>query len=92
MYGWIIDALNEDLFEDSELGTSGPSNISQEMTELLSEGSGEKFKMFDDDGIWYYTGRIVGDYDGFEPLYDFGMPNAGASNIEYMVDGLWRTL
>lgn len=92
MYGWVIDDLNKEIFEDSELGTLGPRDISNEMRELLSDGSGEKFKMFDDDGEWYYTGRIVGEYDGFEPLEDFGMPNAGATNIEYMVDGLWRTL
>lgn len=92
MYGWVIDQVNPELFEDDEIGTLGPKDITAEAQELLSEQSGEKFKMFDDDGEWYYTGRIVGEYDGFEPLEDFGIPNAGATNIEYMVDGLWRTL
>jgi hypothetical protein len=39
--------------------------------------------MKDDDGITYYEGEIYGDYDGFEPLDDFGTPNAGAVSIWY---------
>jgi hypothetical protein len=35
----------------------------------------------------YYTGYIYGEYDGFEPLDDFGTPNAGAVHIK--LDGRW---
>ena len=42
------------------------------------------FVMKDDDGISYYTGKLWGGC-GFEPLDDFGMPNAGATEI--WIDG-----
>ena len=38
--------------------------------------------MYDDDNNCYYKGMIYGDYDGTEPLYDFGMPNAGCTYIK----------
>lgn len=41
------------------------------------------FVMKDADGETYYEGEIYGDYTGFEPLDDFGTPNAGASSIFY---------
>jgi len=39
--------------------------------------------MRDCDNIDYYKGRIIGDYTGFEPLEDYGTPNAGATDILY---------
>ncbi len=51
-----------------------------------------------DDGELYYTGRSDGlepdaDCDaGFAPLYDFGMPNAGCTEIKYFENGRWVTL
>ena len=54
---------------------------------------GEQFRMFDDDEELYYEGTIWGDYDGFEPLDDFGMPSAGCTNIQYQNDkGEWKWL
>lgn len=49
----------------------------------------EWFRMYDDDGELYYTGVRTGDAgpwaeDGFEPLDDFGTPNAGATEIRYL--------
>jgi len=41
------------------------------------------FQMYDDDGNLYYDGTIFGKYEGFEPLDDFGMPNAGCTGIKY---------
>lgn len=40
------------------------------------------FTMYDDDNNCYYQGMIYGDYTGFEPLNDFGMPNAGCTYIK----------
>lgn len=54
---------------------------------------GGQFRMFDDDKNLYYSGTIWGDYDGFEPLDDFGMPNAGCTGIQYKNDeGEWEWL
>jgi hypothetical protein len=45
--------------------------------------------MFDDDNILYYEGRILGNYRGFEPLDDYGMPNAGCTKIKYRQGRSW---
>lgn len=48
----------------------------------------EKFRMSDDDGEIYYYG-YSNDSSSFDPLDDFGMPNAGCTAIEYYEDGEW---
>ncbi len=50
-----------------------------------------RFKMYDDDGELYYEG-LSSDKDVFNPLDDFGMPNAGCTEIKYLTDGKWETL
>ncbi len=48
------------------------------------------FRMLDDDGRVYYEGVMVpfDEHDdnsyGFEPLDDFGGPNAGCTSLEYL--------
>ena len=81
-YGWLI---TEDLLDDGEAGISGPPGLKDEMLERLKKGKGKLFRMSDDDGEVYYKGRFIGDNnsDEFEPLDDFGMPNAGCVSIEY---------
>ena len=84
---WIID---KDHMADpsvtppsnmNAVGMMGPSDGDQS---LIVEGAKhEKFRMYDDDDELYYEGRIFGDYEGFEPLDDFGTPNAGAVHIKY---------
>ena len=83
--------------ESSEVGIMGPWNISPDFREKFEEYKGflEKgvtppyikgqrtFKMYDDDGILYYTGIILGEVEGDEPLRDFGGPNAGCVLIKY---------
>lgn len=43
--------------------------------------------MFYDDGIHYYNGLLKTKYEGtgaaFNPLEDYGMPNAGCTDIKY---------
>lgn len=46
------------------------------------------FQMSDDDGDLYYTGRMITDEGSSEdacygPLGDYGMPNAGCTDIRY---------
>jgi len=50
-----------------------------------------RFRMLDDDGNIYYGGRCTPDTE-FEPLWDFGMPNAGAVTIQFKENGKWVTL
>ena len=108
---WIID--KDHLWEQGddpqkdEAGTAGPSDAPQELMDRLAldTKAGVQFRIFDDDGILNYSGRILAlDEDGreqtflngrcgeefFRPLWDFGTPNAGATEIRYRDDtGKW---
>jgi hypothetical protein len=84
-YNWIIakDYISNGM--DSRL--TGPRNKSRHTA------NESNFRMYDDDGELYYAGTIWGDYDGFEPLDDFGMPNAGCTSIRYQnKEGEWEVL
>ena len=86
-YYWKITGAKLALGLVSEIGTVGPYNAD----ETITENKG-RFRMKDGDHTIYYHGEIYGDYDGFEPLDDFGMPNAGCTSIEYNEKGEWKQL
>ena len=77
------------------LGLAGPRGADDSIT---ADQLPDKFKMYDDDGELMYEGVcncLTTDaccVDGFEPLDDFGMPNAGCTRIDYLEDGKWNTL
>lgn len=95
MYAWLIvqDHLHdEDPDEVSDdAGRIGPSDADEELVHRLHNGEGETWSVWDDDGIKYFTGRIVTDDPdemGTEdfcvaPLRDYAGPGAGAVHIEY---------
>ena len=108
-YCWIIDVdhLWEPVQgqEEDRAGTLGPRYASEEMIHLLQSNkkAGRQFRMYDDDGELYYTGRILGVVDddsifvvdelAFAPLQDFGAPDAGAVDIQYKNQaGAWQSL
>lgn len=89
------------------VGLAGPRDASDEMIHLLHRAATvgkdkwqgtpvQWFKMYDDDRNLYYRGvRTASDAEeGFEPLDDFGTPNAGAVQIDYYnpVTKEWYTL
>ncbi len=77
-YRWII---TKDRIEDGRaVGTVGPRDANDNVT-----SNPTRFSMWDDDDICYYEGMLYGNFDGFEPLDDFGTPNAGCANIK--IDG-----
>ena len=67
------------------IGMVGPRDCSFDISEILKKG--KKFRMYDDDGELYYEGYLLHG-DGFEPLDDFGTPNAGAVDIKYNGESL----
>jgi hypothetical protein len=69
-------------WDNSAVGTKGPSNLNSEV-----RGNAARFSLYDDDGNCHYEGIIYGEYSGFEPLDDFGMPNAGCTAIK--INGEW---
>ena len=69
---WII---TKDRIENGD--AKGVSNGDKSITSNKAH-----FSMYDDDDNCYYEGMIYGNYDGFEPLDDYGMPNAGCTYIK----------
>ena len=69
-------------------GRFRPENDSIEMCRKVCK---HPFRMYDDDGILYYEG-YSNDSSSFQPLDEFGMPNAGCTEIKYLENGKWETL
>lgn len=79
-YRWVItrDRDHERYPEGkSAVGVSGPYAASETVT-----ANATKWTLWDDDGDCIYEGMIYGDFDGFEPLDDYGMPNFGCTAIK----------
>jgi len=76
-YRWLITA---DLICNEAVGVRGPSSTGAD--ENITANPAD-FVMKDGDGETCYRGRIWGDYSGFEPLDDYGEPNAGCCRIFY---------
>jgi hypothetical protein len=66
----------------SDVGVEGPHNADSEL-----KTNPATFALYDDDDICYYQGMLYGDYEGFEPLEDYGTPNAGC--VKMKLDGEW---
>jgi hypothetical protein len=92
-YGWIIDKdyLAEQGFvspDETDVGVSGGTMDDSAMT--------VPFRLYDDDGELYYEGRMTPSCEdnfsvgGGNPLDDFGMPNAGCTNIATNETGVWE--
>lgn len=97
-YAWRIDVdhLDDDGYD---VGRQGPSDAPDKWLEILNatpKRTGHvhadvriyTFRMYDDDGELYYTGRMITSGDPSEeacygPLGDYGMPGAGATEIRY---------
>lgn len=100
-YCWVITYVNTKAVGEEcadEKGIAGPRGATEEQIALAkSHTSGSvSFKMYDDDGVHYYTGRIWHkggeNHCDFQPLQDFGTPNAGCTEIAYMVNGKWQKI
>lgn len=87
-YGWMITHDYTE-FDKSDVGTIGSSGTKFSKSSQILKG--KAFKMKDGDGNIVYRGRMIGNYnfDGFEPLDDFGTPNAGCTEIWYYENGKW---
>ena len=81
-YGWLI--TKQFIDDPKSVGKAGPRNITKEQLAMLKRKHGDKWRMYDDDNIPYFEGWIIGDFDGFEPLDEFGEAYAGATKIKYL--------
>ena len=85
VYNW---AITRDYIDNgAETGLTGPRNFTPHTANETA------FRLYDDDGGLYYAGKMWGDFEGFEPLDDFGTPNAGCTEIKLRdSDGIFRTV
>lgn len=77
------------------VGMVGPKFVvTHTHLQIVNHPEAKKFRMKDDDDNVYYEGvAVMGKFHtGFEPLDDFGAPNAGCTSIEYWDRGHWETL
>jgi len=86
---WII--TKDNLFHASDstearLGMKSEVGVrSHKWDEIIAKNPKAEtfaFRMLDDDGEVYYEGKSTV-ADSFAPLDDFGMPNAGCTEIQY---------
>lgn len=89
-YGWVITFCS---FPDETPGIHGPAGCPFTPEQIKSAGA--EFRIKDCDDEVYYTGYYLGPDDEtlFKPLDDYGMPNAGATTIEYRSEaGQWEAI
>jgi len=67
------------------------ADVSSDKLDVIKLKFHYKFRMFDDGGELYYEGFSI-DNSSFDPLDDFGAPNAGATEIKYFINGKFETL
>lgn len=86
-YAWII--TKDTTFEEGDdpeynaVGVSGPRSITDAQRARLEAGEGRVFWTGDEDSSRQVQGRILGEFDGLEPLDDFSQPNWGHTEIRY---------
>jgi hypothetical protein len=81
-YAWMITKDHLDDEPGGSFSVSGPSDAPDDLLAALAKGRGHTFRLYDDDGELYYTGRGTwrGDAAGeapdedacYGPLGDYG--------------------
>ena len=90
-YTWIVtrDAVLGD--SSNAVGKIGPPGVKdrERFDKVILHG--KHFRLLNNDNEAQFTGYILGDFQGFEPLTDYGHEN-GCTRIEYERDGEWVVL
>lgn len=90
-YAWVIteDKLATPDEDSNAVGMAGPRNAPDDLLERVKAGEGYVFRLYDDDGIFYYQGRLLTTGDPadeihcFAPLDDFGAGWAGCVAVRW---------
>ncbi len=87
-YTWIV--TRDTVLGDSSdaVGKIGPRGAENRARFDMIIIHGEHFRLLNDAGETQFTGYILGDFEGREPLDDYGVEN-GCSRIEYEQEGEW---
>ena len=78
--------ITKDLLDTDSRSTAVGSGC---YTREKEEDMEYRFKLYDDDDILYYEG--IASEPEFDPL-DWGMNYAGCTRVDFLEDGLWKTL
>ena len=90
-YTWVI--TQDKILGDSSdaVGKVGPSGAKERALFDAVIRQGKPFRLLNQHDKVEFTGYILGDYVGAEPLEDFGREN-GCTGIQYESDGEWVAL
>ena len=90
-YTWIV--TRDSVLGDSSdtVGMVGPAGASQREAFDVVITVGERFRMSSRTGQVKFVGYILGEFEGSEPLLDFGFQN-GCDTVEYDCGGEWISL
>lgn len=106
-YAWVItkdyhpDPKAKPGTNANAVGVIGPKyGLKLTAEQIQAHPKAQKFRMLLDSDPRHpdiaYEGYFVDDGDphatGFEPKDDFGEPNVGATDIQYLEGGVWKTL
>lgn len=85
-YAWKITKINTDILDAKQQGVWNWVDLMLDVQspDEVDWSSAELFKVFDDDGVWYATGKYVGPDDEtlFSPLDDWARPSLGCTNMK----------
>ena len=90
-YTWIVtkDEIEGDVSD--AVGKIGPPGASSRHRFDRVISGGAEFQLLDTSGNVKFTGFILGDYQGSEPLEEYGL-NFGCVSIAYRRNGRWISL
>ena len=87
-YAWLITQGLSAEHSATEVGRLGPAGATRRFTIPKVLNVGEEFRLVDRDGTVRFSGKIAGEYEGVEPVVDFGIGHS-CFVIEYLRGGQW---
>ena len=88
-YTWIVTRDRVSGNNSDAVGQIGPPGAKNRATFEAVVRRGAHFRLLDSGGEVRYTGYILGEYQGFEPLEEYGRRN-GCTRIQYQSGGVWK--
>jgi hypothetical protein len=90
-YTWIVTNDELEGNESGAVGQIGPPGDKHcfRFNQVIT--AGQEFRLVTSDGRVKYSGFILGEYRGHEPLQEYGL-HFGCCAIQYKSRGQWRTV
>ena len=91
MTEWVITRQAEMFQYEPLIGVQGPSGGKMSRQEIEDHPDHVLWNCYDDDGIFYAGGYLVGD-DLFAPLDNFCQPSLGCTTMKIYKEGKWEVV